>query len=39
MPDPKDVEAFEVVYQKENVLMAIANLPGKTKMASKTVLQ
>ena len=37
MPDPKDVEAFEAVYEKEHVPMAIANLPGKTKMVSKTV--
>ena len=39
MADPKDVEAFEAGYQKEHVPMAIANLPGKTKMVSKTVLQ
>ena len=36
-PGSKDVEAFEAVYEKEHVPMAIANLPGKTKMVSKTV--
>jgi uncharacterized protein (TIGR02118 family) len=36
-PQPKDVEAFEAVYQNEHVPLA-ANLAGKTKMVStKTV--
>jgi hypothetical protein len=38
-PGPKDVDAFEAVYQKEHVPMAIANLPGKTKIVATTVLQ
>jgi uncharacterized protein (TIGR02118 family) len=37
-PQPKDVEAFEAVYQNEHVPLALANLTGKTKMVStKTV--
>jgi uncharacterized protein (TIGR02118 family) len=38
-PQPADVEAFEAVYQKEHVPMAIANLAGKTKMVATKVLQ
>jgi uncharacterized protein (TIGR02118 family) len=38
-PRPRDVEAFEAVYQKEHVPMAIANLDGKTKIVATTVLQ
>jgi len=38
-PQPTDVQAFEAVYQKEHVPMAIANLAGKTKMVTTKVLQ
>jgi len=38
-PQPKDASAFEKVYQQEHVPMAIANLPGKTKMVATKVLQ
>jgi uncharacterized protein (TIGR02118 family) len=38
-PQPKDVDAFEAVYQKEHVPMAIANLVGKTKIVATRVLQ
>ena len=37
-PQPTDVEAFEAVYQKEHVPMAIANLAGKTKIVATKVL-
>lgn len=37
-PPPKDVEAFEKIYQEEHVPMAIANLQGKIKIvATKTL--
>jgi uncharacterized protein (TIGR02118 family) len=37
-PHPKDVAAFEKVYQTQHVPMAVANLDGKTKIvASKVV--
>src|SRR5258708_731451 len=37
-PQPKDVEAFDAVYQNEHVPMAVAKLAGKTKIvASKIV--
>ena len=38
-PLPKDVEAFETVYQQEHVPLAIANLAGKTKIVATRVLQ
>ena len=38
-PQPRDVDAFEAVYQKEHVPMAIANLEGKTKIVATKVLQ
>jgi uncharacterized protein (TIGR02118 family) len=38
-PQPKDVDAFEAVYQKEHVPMAIANLAGKTRMVATKVLR
>jgi uncharacterized protein (TIGR02118 family) len=38
-PQPTDVQAFEAVYQKEHVPMAIANLAGKTKIVATKVLQ
>lgn len=37
-PQPKDVEAFDAVYQKEHVPMAITNLIGKTKIVATKVL-
>src|SRR5436853_1176640 len=37
-PRPKDIDAFEQVYQKEHVPMAVEKLTGKTKLvASKVV--
>jgi uncharacterized protein (TIGR02118 family) len=38
-PQPKDMEAFEAVYQNEHVPLAIANLAGKTKMVSTKTVQ
>jgi uncharacterized protein (TIGR02118 family) len=38
-PQPKDVEAFEAVYQNEHVPLAVAKLAGKTKMVSTKILQ
>ena len=36
-PRPKDVEAFEQVYQKEHVPMAVERLGGKTKIVASRV--
>jgi uncharacterized protein (TIGR02118 family) len=38
-PQPTDVEAFEAVYRKEHVPMAVANLAGKTRIVATRVLQ
>ena len=38
-PQPKDAPAFERIYQQEHVPMAIAKLPGKTKMVATKILQ
>ena len=38
-PQPKDTAAFENVYQREHVPMAIANLRGETKMVATRTLQ
>jgi uncharacterized protein (TIGR02118 family) len=38
-PQPKDVDAFETVYHREHVPMAIANLEGKTKIVATKMLQ
>ena len=38
-PQPKDVAAFDEVYQKEHVPMAVAKLGGKTKIVATKVLQ
>jgi len=38
-PQPKDASAFEEIYQKEHVPMAIANLRGRTKMVATKILQ
>ncbi len=37
-PRPKDVEAFETVYNRDHVPMAVDKLAGKTKMVATKVL-
>lgn len=37
-PRPKDIDAFEYVYNKEHVPMAVENLSGKTKIVATKVL-
>jgi uncharacterized protein (TIGR02118 family) len=37
-PRPKDVEAFEKVYQNEHVPMAVAKMRGKTKIVASKIL-
>src|SRR5271167_4814547 len=37
-PHPKDVGAFEKVYQTEHVPLAVAKLSGKTKIVATKVL-
>ncbi len=37
-PRPKDVDAFEKVYQNEHVPLAVAKLGGKTKIVGTKVL-
>ncbi|MGH8592828.1 MAG: EthD family reductase, partial [Gammaproteobacteria bacterium] len=37
-PRPKDIEAFEKVYQDEHVPMAVEKLIGKTKFVATKVL-
>jgi uncharacterized protein (TIGR02118 family) len=37
-PRPKDIEAFEKVYQNEHVPMAVEKLAGKTKIVASEVL-
>jgi uncharacterized protein (TIGR02118 family) len=37
-PRPKDVDAFEHIYQTEHVPVAVARLAGKTKMVASKVL-
>lgn len=37
-PRPKDVEAFEKVYQNEHVPMAVEKLTGKTRIVATKVL-
>jgi uncharacterized protein (TIGR02118 family) len=37
-PRPKDIDAFEKVYQNEHVPLAVAKLEGKTKMVATKVL-
>lgn len=36
-PRPKDVDAFEHVYQKEHVPMAVEKLAGKTRLVATKV--
>ena len=36
-PQPKDIDAFEAVYQNEHVPLAIAKLAGKTKIVATKV--
>jgi uncharacterized protein (TIGR02118 family) len=38
-PPPKDAGAFEAVYQKDHVPIAIANLDGKTKIVATKPMQ
>jgi len=37
-PPPKDIDAFERVYQNEHVPLAVAKLDGKTKIVATKVL-
>jgi uncharacterized protein (TIGR02118 family) len=37
-PQPKDVAAFEKVYQTEHVPMAVGKLEGKTKLVATKVI-
>jgi uncharacterized protein (TIGR02118 family) len=37
-PRPKDVEAFETVYKRDHVPMAVDKLAGKTKIVATKVL-
>src|ERR1700681_4948048 len=37
-PRPKDVDAFENIYQTEHVPLAVARLSGKTKMVATKIL-
>jgi uncharacterized protein (TIGR02118 family) len=37
-PRPKDIEAFDKVYQNEHVPMAVEKLAGKTKIVATKVL-
>ena len=37
-PRPKDVDAFEHIYQTEHVPLAVVRLAGKTKMVASKVL-
>src|SRR5574341_354174 len=37
-PRPKDIEAFEKVYQSEHVPMAVEKISGKTKLVATKVL-
>ena len=37
-PRPRDIEAFEKIYNEEHVPMAIAKLAGKTKMVGTRIL-
>src|SRR5579862_6197223 len=36
-PQPKDIDAFEAVYQNEHVPLAISKLAGKTKIVATKV--
>jgi uncharacterized protein (TIGR02118 family) len=38
-PQPKDAEAFDAVYEKEHVPLAVAKLTGKTRIVATKVLQ
>jgi uncharacterized protein (TIGR02118 family) len=37
-PRPKDVDAFEKIYQTEHVPLAVARLSGKTKIVATKIL-
>jgi len=36
-PHPKDIDAFEKLYQSEHVPMAVEKLKGKTKLVATKV--
>jgi uncharacterized protein (TIGR02118 family) len=36
-PHPKDIDAFEKVYQNEHIPLAVAKLEGKTKIVATKV--
>jgi uncharacterized protein (TIGR02118 family) len=38
-PPPKDIDAFEAIYNQEHVPMAFTRLEGKTKIVATKVLQ
>jgi uncharacterized protein (TIGR02118 family) len=37
-PRPKDIEAFETVYNRDHVPMAVEKLTGKTKIVATRIL-
>ena len=37
-PQPKDIDAFEKVYQNEHIPLAVARLGGKTKIVATKIL-
>jgi uncharacterized protein (TIGR02118 family) len=37
-PRPKDIDAFERLYQQEHVPMAVKNFEGKTKLVATKIL-
>src|ERR1700756_3747082 len=37
-PRPKDIQAFETVYNRDHVPMAVTKLAGKTKLVATRVL-
>jgi uncharacterized protein (TIGR02118 family) len=38
-PPPKDIDAFEAIYDQEHVPIAVAKLEGKSKIVATKVLQ
>jgi hypothetical protein len=36
-PRPNDIEAFETVYNEDNVPMAVGKLAGKTKIVATRI--
>ena len=37
-PRPKDIQAFEIVYKRDHVPMAVEQLAGKTKIVATRIL-